>query len=245
MREQAVRFRRFLTIGAMWLPGLFGNSSLAQAGVIDVERLAEPSDNLLCSYVYEFNFHDPLIRQKPVRQAIHAMLFSTEISRGLGEPLHFVLPSPLWQAPERLPSTGASERYLAELDAHTPLSIVLHVEPSALNHQVATRVARMLSQSDLFRVSVQDSASQFQLSPATYCTSADDPVRLLARFHSQSLDNDRGYHHPQIDHWLEQLQASVNVAEREALIAQIVLALQQDIAVLPLFEYGLPGVNLK
>lgn len=206
-----------------------------------------PSDELnviklprLCSYVYEFNFRDPLMSQKPMRQAIRAMLFSQEISQGLGIPLHFVLPRTVWHEEGRHLSTMTSEHHIEQVETENEkrLKLSLSFEPTGLNEQVANRLMRMLAQSDHFSLTTKPIGLDFQLAQADYCAPYAEPSLFLSRFHSKSTENRSGYENPKVDEWLEQLtERNMSQQERAEIIRRIVRELEQDIALLPLFQY--------
>lgn len=65
-----------------------------------------------------------------------------------------------------------------------------------------------------------------------------DPLPFLLHFHSKSADNKSNYHNPQVDEKLEKLQDQ-NLTEevREQLIQSVVKHLDDDVAVLPMFQY--------
>lgn len=209
-------------------------------GLIGIISYAQPTQVskpvTLCSYVYEFNFHDPLMRQKSVRQAIKTMIFAHEISRGFGEPLYFVLPKPFYEQEWRV-FVGTAEQYLREIpEIRFPLHISLLFHTDTRNETVANRMVRMLSQSELFRVKADSRLSHFQLAQAEYC--ANDPYSILARFHSQSPENRMGYVNLELDNWLDRLKSKkLNSLERDQLIHKIVRQLESDIVILPLFQY--------
>lgn len=204
--------------------------------LVQAAEIVPKNAQLSCSYVYEFNFHDPIIRHKAVRQAVKTMLSSSEMSKGLGEPLHFVLPNPLY-VQERNLFLGTVEQYLEQVsDIPLPITVRLQFEPSERNKLVADRLVRMLAQSELFRPTLRASPTHFQLAQAEYC--ANNPAEILHRFHSQSPENRQGYANAEVDAWLVALsQPKIEVSKRDRLIEKIVSALENDIAILPLFQY--------
>lgn len=242
MTKQAVKKRSFLAkyphklttcVAAITL---FFSAQIANAYTLSMQENNLAEKSLVCSYVYEFNFHDPLIAQKSVRQAIKSMLSAYEISKNLGEPLHFVLPKPLYEQ-EQILFHGTVEHYLEEMEnLSIPLHIRLYFSQSPLNERVAHRMSRMLSQSDLFRVSSKSHHTHFQLRQIDYCD--NNPHTILQRFHSKNPLNQQGYTNPLVDKWLELLSKQfISEEEQAQLIRQIVSQLDSDIAVLPLFQY--------
>lgn len=203
----------------------------------------------LCNYFYEFNFEDPLLRKKEIRQAIRAMISPSEISRGIGIPIHSVLPKSLAVSDDHHPSSYSAEQLLHQLgfDAHNPLKLTLTHDNHGQHNIIANRMALTLSRSDLFRVQLQAvewkqlltkrQQHNFQLIRSGWCGDYSNPVLFLMPFHSTSPDNKSGYANPVVDKLLEQLQQTQTVKERERLITKIVQQLENDVAILPLFQY--------
>lgn len=204
----------------------------------------------LCSYFYEFNFNDPVVSQKAVRQAIRSMITPMEVGQSLGIPIHFVLPKTIWQGEERQLSTSSTEQILAKLGVKdsNPLRLTLLFEKNELHERVANRMVRSLSQSDLFRISLlavddqmftQKQAQQtYHLARAEQCGYYDEPLLFLRRFHSQSPANHTGYANESVDQWLDELEAlELSQELKNEHITHIVRQLNNDIAILPLFQY--------
>ncbi|WP_373768223.1 peptide ABC transporter substrate-binding protein [Glaesserella sp.] len=224
-----------------------------------IDVIENPSENSpllqitmprLCTYFYEFNFADPIIRKREVRQAIRAMLSPAEISQNLGIPTHLVLPKSMLPEQERQLSTVSSEQLLHQLgvEAGNPIKISLTYDDQGQHSHIAQRIGRTLGQSDLFRVSLQPVTWQqlleqrqqkaFQLIRSGWCADYDDPLLFLNQFHSASLDNKSGYKNETVDKQLEQLHKELlTKAQRDQLILNIVNQLEYDVAVLPLFQY--------
>ena len=203
----------------------------------------------LCTYFYEFNFNDPYLKQRPIRQAIRAMISSSEISRDLGIPNHHALPKTIDRGQSRHLSTVSAEQLLGELgiESREPIRLILTHDQHNLHSKVAYRMARALAQSDMFRVSLQAvNFSQllakrynqdFQLIRSGWCADYEDPIQFLMPFHSDSLDNKSGYKNTWVDQQLEALHNKVlNSEERQEIIASIVHKLESDVAILPLFQ---------
>lgn len=204
----------------------------------------------LCTYFYEFNFNDPALNKKEIRQAIRSMISPSEISRNLGIPIHSVLPKTMsLEANRRLPTISAEQIFhQLGIGANKRLQLVLTHDNQAQHKYIAERIARTLAQSDLFMVTTQAvewkallakrEAKDFQLIRSGWCADYNDPALFLTPFHSQSLDNKSGYANPKVDELLAQLQ-QLNIAptKRDALITEIVSELENDVAILPLFQY--------
>lgn len=204
----------------------------------------------LCSYFYEFNFSDPVIGQKSVRQAIRSMLVTPEIGKGLGIPLHSILPTTMLEGQDHLPFTGSAESILAqtELDYTNLPPFTLTFGKDELQQLVANRFVRQLTQSDLFRIRLQamdfaeleelHQQQNFQIMPREICAAYTDPLVFLAQFHSQSMDNHSGYGNEKVDSWLDELQSRpLTQEQRDERIMKIVQQINEDVAILPLFQY--------
>ncbi|MGX2969765.1 peptide ABC transporter substrate-binding protein [Ursidibacter sp. B-7004-1] len=204
----------------------------------------------LCTYFYEFNFNDPMLKRKEVRQAIQAMLSTSQIANGVGIANYFVLPKTMLENSERpLPKFSAEQiLHQIDIDVKSPIQISLTYDDHKPHNTIATRIARRLGQSDLFRIDEQAvsweellakrNAQQFQLIRSGWCADYEDPLSFLTMFHSSSPDNKSGYHNERVNQSLESLQSeALSQAEREQKILDTVYELQKDIAILPLFQY--------
>lgn len=204
----------------------------------------------LCVYFYEFNFNDPLVGQKNVRQAVRSMLTTTEISRGLGIPIHSILPKTMLETQDRLPFATSAESILAQMgvDYSNVLNITLSIGRDGLQHLVANRFIRQLGQSDLFRIRLQEMEKElldeqhrqqaFQIMPRELCASYNSPLPFLNIFHSQNAENYSGYANENIDIWLDELQSATLTAEQwQERVIKIVQQINEDVAILPLFQY--------
>lgn len=204
----------------------------------------------LCTYYYEFNFNDPYLSQKPIRQAIRAMISSSEISRDLGIANYHALPKTMSIGQARHLSTTSVEQLLGELgvESREPIRLTINYDEHSLHSKVAYRMARALGQSDLFRIHLQAvdfsqllakrHNQDFQLIRSGWCADYEDPIQFLMPFHSDSLDNKSGYKNAWVDQQLETLHNNVlNSEKRQEIIASIVHKLESDVAILPLFQY--------
>lgn len=226
-----------------------------QDSVDSVDLLENPRANFsknlrylprLCVAFYEFNFADPLMSQKSVRQAIKAMISPIEISQGFGIPSYFAVPTSLFTVSNQALSLPSSEQF--RLQEASPMNLKLSYDLQGEHPQVAERIARALGRSDLFRLQAEPltwpallaarEARQFQLIRAGWCADAPDPRQFLAIFHSKSPDNKSGYANEQVDQAIERLQSErLSSSDKEKLILDIVHQLDEDVAFLPLFQY--------
>ncbi|MCT8569999.1 peptide ABC transporter substrate-binding protein [Glaesserella parasuis] len=204
----------------------------------------------LCNYFYEFNFNDPLFAQKPIRQAVRAMISPIEISKGNGIPSHLMIPKQLFSEMGHSLSHTNVEQLLNEQGIHSgnPLKLTLSYDRQGQHSQIAERIVRALGQSELFRVQLQAVSweellakrehKDFQLIRSGWCADYPDPVLFLTQFHSQSPDNKSSYSNAKVDELLLQLQEQpLDTAKRQRIIATIAHQLEEDVAILPLFQY--------
>ncbi|MDH2998953.1 ATPase [Pasteurellaceae bacterium LFhippo2] len=204
----------------------------------------------LCTYFYEFNFKNELMKHKEIRQAIRMMISPAEVSDGIGIPSHTVLPRTMLTGYERYFAQGNAEQMLQKfgITENKPLNITLSYNRGELHSQVYRRLSRSLAQSDLIRVSPQEldwkpllekrEKGDFQLIRSGWCADYQDPALFLYQFHSQSADNKSGYSNPDVDKLLEDLMnKSLNSTERNKIILDVVQKLEQDVVVIPLFQY--------
>lgn len=221
-----------------------------------VENPLESSENKvirlprLCTYFYEFNFNDPLMQQREMRQAIRSMISAPEISQGFGIPNHYVLPRTMMQEYEYRLSSKSSEQWLRDLEfiSDDPIKFTVSYDTSEPHSTLGKRVVRALAQTDLFRVSGQEltwpqllekrEQRDFQIIRSGWCADYNDPVSFLTQFHSASPDNKSGYRNPAVDEALGKLSQEVlSDEQRQQQISIIVNHLEQDVAIIPLFQY--------
>lgn len=204
----------------------------------------------LCNYFYEFNFNDPILQKLEARQAIRAMISPAEISRGFGIPNHLALPKTLLPQQDRILSTMSSEQLLNNMGitASQPLKLKISYDNNGIHSEIANKMALMLSRSDMFRVELQGlnweqfltkrEQHDFQLIRSGWCADYNDPISFLNQFYSSSPDNKSGYKNEHVDQLLTQLNTeNLSVEQRAQLIMNVVHQLEEDVAILPLFQY--------
>lgn len=204
----------------------------------------------LCNYFYEFNFNDPILQKLEARQAIRAMISPAEISRGFGIPNHLALPKTLLPQQDRILSTMSSEQLLNHIGitASQPLKFKISYDNNGIHSEIANKMALMLSRSDMFRVELQGlnweqfltkrEQHDFQLIRSGWCADYNDPISFLNQFYSSSPDNKSGYKNEHVDQLLTQLNTeNLSVEQRAQLIMNVVHQLEEDVAILPLFQY--------
>lgn len=204
----------------------------------------------LCSYYYEFNFNDPLLAKKEIREAIRSMVASANIGKVHGIPSQSVTPPNLIKEKEKSWNPIVVEQLLTQagINQENPLRLSLLYDESNLNIEVANQITRTLSQSDLFSITPKmvgwtelnklRDKKEFQLVRSGWCADYPDPVVFLQKFHSKSPDNHSGYSNELVDKKLERLQfESLSQDVRNELIHEVNEQLYNDVVVLPLFQY--------
>ncbi|OOS00318.1 hypothetical protein B0187_02185 [Haemophilus paracuniculus] len=203
----------------------------------------------LCRYSYEFNFKDPLLNQKAVRQAIKTAVMSTTFHARFGKLNFNVLPDTFAIESNNKSPSMLVEQLLTQagVTPDDPLRLNLSYNEQPLHNAVADQLVRSLMQSDLFRIipqmqdpqalEIQRKRFKFQLIHSTFCADYPDPAQFLMPFHSKDPNNFNGYHNSELDEKLERLTSKALTDEdRVKLIQQIVQQLQNDVVVLPLFQ---------
>lgn len=204
----------------------------------------------LCTYYYEFNFNDPQLNKKDIREALRAMIAPANIGQEYGIISQSIIPSTLaknWEKPWK-PIVVEQLLKKAGISSHHPLKLSLLYDKSDINIEIANQVARALSQSELFHITLKMVDFQtlnqlreqkaYQLVRASECADYPEPAVFLRKFHSQSPDNLSGYQNQLVDQKLERLHSDmISKEERALLIQEINEQLYNDVVVLPLFQY--------
>ncbi|HBO38266.1 MAG TPA: peptide ABC transporter substrate-binding protein [Pasteurellaceae bacterium] len=210
----------------------------------------------LCTYFYEFNFNDPLLKQKSIRTALVSMISARDIARDektmsvnsanfLPQNMQFEQESE-WQPTlmeQILQQTGITE--------NNPLTLRMTYENSGIHPMIADRLIRTWSQSDLIRIKAESLPRQqllekrakgdFQLIRSGWCADYNDPSAFLNLLYSKSPDNKMAFHDKNVDSLLEQtLSNDISAQERSTLYQEITSLVQRDKVVLPLFQYMKP-----
>lgn len=178
------------------------------------------------------------------------MISPAEISRGFGIPNHLALPKTLLPQQDRILSTMSSEQLLNHIGitASQPLKFKISYDNNGIHSEIANKMALMLSRSDMFRVELQGlnweqfltkrEQHDFQLIRSGWCADYNDPISFLNQFYSSSPDNKSGYKNEHVDQLLTQLNTeNLSVEQRAQLIMNVVHQLEEDVAILPLFQY--------
>lgn len=215
----------------------------------------------LCSYFYQFNLNDPQLKDANVRQAINSLISRQAIAA------HVALPgrvSDSWLPlvfRQHNPYSGQIEEPVnfenkpleellkkAGVTPEHPLNLTLTVDNKPLHIDIAKQLIRMLSQSDLIHIHLDEvdyatllsrqAQGNFQLIRSGWCADYLSPMSYLSLFHSKSKNNHSGYSNSQYDSLLDQsFKYGISVQQREELFQQAEQILQKNTLVLPLFLY--------
>lgn len=114
---------------------------------------------------------------------------------------------------------------------------------------IGRQISRVLEQSDLIRVNpqavkkseliAQQKKGNYQLIRSEQCIEKPNVMLFLVRFASKHPENLNGYANADVDKLLAKLQTKkLNSTKRAALIQQLIEILEQDVAILPLYEFS-------
>ncbi|MDO4626517.1 MAG: peptide ABC transporter substrate-binding protein [Pasteurellaceae bacterium] len=210
----------------------------------------------LCTYFYEFNFNDPALSQKPVRQALVSMVSVLNLlptdPKMLINSANF-LPRNMqfkqerdWQPTfieQQLKQAGFSEKH--------PLTLRISYDNDGLHKLLAERLIQAWSQSDLIVIKADPLTYQqllakrakgdFQIIRAGWCADYNEPSAFLNLLYSYNADNKVHFYNEKIDQLLQKsLSPTLSQAQRTQLYQQIMLIVQQEYAQLSLFQYTKP-----
>lgn len=220
-----------------------------------VENPRTPESNILtlprlCSYFYQFNFADPQLKKREVRQAIRSMWLSAQNDNNPENSYAFILPPGLASPPNRHYLNTPIEQLLgkAGIRSKNPLHLTLSYNEGEQHAQIAEELARALGQSDLFRIRLQPLewaelqrhrlTQDYQLIRGGWCADYPDALAFLLPYHSQSPDNHSGYHNPHVDSLLERLyQEELSDEARDVLLQNVLQQLENDVVLLPVQQY--------
>ncbi len=213
----------------------------------------------LCTYFYEFNFADPIMKQKNIRKAIKGMFSSNTLLNEFGLSNSSILPNGF-----EIESYSKWEPIIAEsllekegININNPLNITLTLDNQSKHKKIAENLLRTLSRSDLFKIKLNivewqkllklRTTKKFQMIRSGWCADYPDPTQFLVQFHSKSSDNKISYKNDKVDFLLEALKTEyLTTIQRNDLIAKVVEQLEEDVVILPLFQYqSLKYINSK
>lgn len=236
----------------------------ANQSVEDVDWLDNPSFKherivyfpQLCTYFYEFNFRDPLLKQHAVRSALISMISVPDIVRNnpamLTNSVNFLPQNMQFEQEKEWQPTLVEQLLLQNGVTETnPLVLKLSYDDQGVHPQIADWLGRAWAQSDLIRIKSEPlsykqllekrAAGDFQLIRSGWCADYNDPSAFLNLLYSQSPDNKAAFSNENIDKLLEQtLSTEISEQERTALYRQITILVQQEKAILPIFQYMKP-----
>lgn len=209
----------------------------------------------LCGYFYEFNLRDPKLSNPFIRKAIASLISVTGITNNEmpnAIPSSYFLPKAMLQGQDSRWEPVLAEQLLAqsEITEKQPLALRLAYDDISLHQNIANRLARQLSESDLLRVEgepmswsqLQEKRNKgdFQLIRSGWCADFNHPIAFLGLFYSKSPDNKSGYSNTNYDQLFEQALKSVSEKERSEIYLKLSEIIQQENLVLPLFQYTTP-----
>ncbi|OOF81447.1 hypothetical protein BKG93_11675, partial [Rodentibacter ratti] len=183
----------------------------------------------LCGYFYEFNLRDPKLSNPLIRKAIASLISVTGITNNEmpnAIPSSYFLPKAMLQGQDSRWEPVLAEQLLAqsEITEKQPLVLRLAYDDISLHQNIANRLARQLSESDLLRVEgepmswpqLQEKRNKgdFQLIRSGWCADFNHPMAFLGLFYSKSPDNKSGYSNADYDQLFEQALKSVSEKER-------------------------------
>ena len=128
----------------------------------------------------------------------------------------------------------------------SPLYLNILFENQKPHNVIGRQISRVLAQSDLIRVNpqavkkseliAQQKKGNYQLIRSEQCVEKPNVMLFLARFASKHPENLNGYANTEVDKLLVELQTKkLNSA---TLIQQLIEILEQDVAILPLYEFS-------
>lgn len=208
-----------------------------------------------CTYFYEFNMQDPMLSKSAVRKALVSMVSARDIVQQVDPQMMAttnLLPYSMQMDQESTWEPVVVEQVFGQygVTETNPLQLEITHDQGNIHSNIAQRLVRMLSQSDMLRVSTEAvslqsllekrSKGDFQIIRSGWCADYHDPSAFLNVFYSKGPDNKMFYSNPKVDELLEKTLTLVNEAERHSIYAQLGQILQSDNAVLPIFQYKIP-----
>lgn len=208
-----------------------------------------------CTYFYEFNMQDPMLSKSAVRKALVSMVSARDIVQQVAPQMMAttnLLPYAMQMDQESTWEPVVVEQVFGQygVTETKPLQLKITHDQGNIHSNIAQRLVRMLSQSDMLRVSTEAvnlqtllekrSKGDFQIIRSGWCADYHDPSAFLNVFYSKGPDNKMFYANPKVDELLEKTLTLVNDAERHSIYAQLGQILQSDNAVLPIFQYKTP-----
>ncbi|MGC7559268.1 peptide ABC transporter substrate-binding protein [Pasteurella sp. 22655_41Tandhals] len=208
-----------------------------------------------CTYFYEFNLRDPLLSKSAVRKAIVSMVSARDIVQQVApkmRPTTHVLPDAMQMEQDSVWEPVVVEQVFEQygVSEKQPLHLKITHDQQDIHPEVAQRIVRMLSQSDMLRVTAEPVPWQtllekrikgdFQMIRSGWCADYHEPSAFLNVFYSHSPDNKMFYANPKVDELLEKTLSSMNETERYRLYAELGQLLQTENVVLPIFQYQTP-----
>ncbi|QIM68652.1 peptide/nickel transport system substrate-binding protein [Basfia succiniciproducens] len=207
----------------------------------------------LCTYFYEFNLKDPNLAKTAVRNALNSMISSHNIVRDSGlsgfAVSYFVPRNMEFESDESWQATVVEQiLQQADFSEKNPLQFKLTYEQEGIHPNIANRLARSWSQSDLISVKMEPvnwsqlqekrAKGDFQIIRSGWCADYNDPSAFLNLLYSKNPDNKTGFSQERVDKLLEKAQQTISEPERNELYRQVLLISRQEHLFLPIFQYA-------
>ena len=198
---------------------------------------------------------DPKLADTLVRKAVASLVSVTSITNHEmpnAVPSSYFLPKAILQGQDSHWEPVVAEQLLAQskITEKHPLTLQLSYDDFALHRNIAHRLARQLSESDLLRVETQPMSWQqlqekrtkgeFQLIRSGWCGDFNHPMAFLGLFYSKSPDNKSGYANESYDALFEQALKSTDEKVRLDIYLKLSDIIQRENLLLPLFQYTTP-----
>lgn len=209
----------------------------------------------LCGYFYEFNLYDPKLANPLIRKAIASLISVIGITNNEmpnAIPSSYFLPKAMLQGQDSHWEPVLAEPLLmqAGITEKQPLVLQISYDDTFVHRNIANRLARQLSASDLLRIDTQEMSwhalqekrmkGEFQLIRSGWCGDFNHPIAFLGLFYSKSPDNKSGYSNANYDRLFEQALKSTSEKERSEINLKLSEIIQQENLLLPLFQYTTP-----
>ncbi|OOF50927.1 hypothetical protein BKK54_04315 [Rodentibacter genomosp. 1] len=209
----------------------------------------------LCGYFYEFNLREEKLKNPLIRKAIVSLLSVTGITDNEmpnAIPSSYFLPKAMLHGIDSRWEPVVAEPLLAQarITEKQPLVLQISYDDTFVHRNIANRLARQLSESDLLRIENHEMSWQalqekrtkgeFQLIRSGWCGDFNHPAAFLGLFYSKSPDNKSGYSNQQYDQLFEQALKSTSEKERSEIYLKLSEIIQQENLVLPIFQYTTP-----
>ncbi|MDU8923874.1 peptide ABC transporter substrate-binding protein [Pasteurellaceae bacterium LIM206] len=210
----------------------------------------------LCTYFYEFNFNDPYLKQSAVRNSLVSMVSSGAIVQGERLPvikIDYFVPRNMESEQDSSWEDMAVENVLKQsgISESHPLHLKLTYDQEGIHGQIANRLIRDWSQSELITVQndpvswqqllEKRSKGDYQIIRSGWCADYNDPSAFFNLLYSKNPDNKTGLKNAELDQLIEQSwNYALSAQEREAIYQKILTIAHRERVFLPIFQYSKP-----